>query len=56
MWYEAFEGGWTSSTILSVPLVYPYAILPLGMALTSVQYVFHILELLKGHGGGKSPP
>jgi len=47
MWWEAYAGDWKSSTILGVPLIYPYAILPLGMALTSVQYIIIIQGLLK---------
>ncbi|MDQ1333565.1 MAG: hypothetical protein QG552_515 [Thermodesulfobacteriota bacterium] len=47
MWWEAYSGDWKSSTILGVPLIYPYAILPLGMALTSVQYGVIIQGLLK---------
>lgn len=47
MWWEAYTGDWKSSTILGVPLIYPYAILPLGMALTSLQYGVIIRGLLK---------
>jgi TRAP-type C4-dicarboxylate transport system permease small subunit len=47
MWWEAYTGDWKSSTILGVPLIYPYAILPLGMALTSLQYGVIIQGLLK---------
>jgi len=47
MWWEAYSGDWKSSTILGVPLIYPYAILPLGMALTSVQYGVIIQGLLR---------
>ena len=39
MWWEAYEGGWSSSSLLSVPLVYPYALIPVGMFLTGLQYV-----------------
>lgn len=42
MWWEAYEGGWKSSSILSMPLIYPYACLPVGMFLTSLQYVVRI--------------
>lgn len=44
MWWEAYEGGWDSSSLWSVPLVYPYAILPIGMGLTAAQYVVKILD------------
>lgn len=44
MWWDAYEGGWKSSSILSMPLVYPYAFLPVGMFLTSLQYVVRISQ------------
>jgi len=47
MWWEAWEGKWLSSSLLSTPLIYPYAIIPLGMILTSLQYVIKIRELVK---------
>ena len=46
MWWEAFEGGWRSSSLLSVPLVYPYALIPVGMFLTGLQYVVKGAEML----------
>ncbi len=52
MWWEAYTGGWKSPASWGVPLIYPYAILPLGMALTSIQYVVIIGGLLRT---GKSP-
>lgn len=45
MWWEAFEGGWRSSSLLSFPLVYPYALIPIGMFLTSLQYIIRIIEM-----------
>ncbi len=50
MWLEAFEGNWRSSSLLSFPLVYPYALIPLGMMLTSFQYVIRIIELVGALG------
>ncbi|MCK9363935.1 MAG: TRAP transporter small permease [Syntrophales bacterium] len=47
MWWEAWEGNWLSSSLLSTPLIYPYAIIPVGMILTSLQYVIKIMELVK---------
>lgn len=47
MWWEAFEGGWKSSSLLSVPLVYPYALLPLGMTLTSLQYIIQLMDFMR---------
>ena len=42
MWYEAYEGGWASESLWSVPLVYPYLIIPLGMTLTALQFTVRI--------------
>lgn len=47
MWWEAFEGGWKSSSLLSVPLIYPYALIPIGMALTSLQYIIRLMDIIK---------
>ncbi|MEW5908779.1 MAG: TRAP transporter small permease [Thermodesulfobacteriota bacterium] len=55
MWWEAFEGGWKSSSILSVPLVYPYALLPAGMILTSFEYMIRIMDLFKQKNRVASP-
>lgn len=38
-WWEATQQGWTSSTAWNPPLTYPYAILPVGMALIALQYL-----------------
>jgi len=46
MWWEAFEGNWSSSSLLSVPLVYPYALIPVGMFLTGLQYVVKLSGML----------
>ena len=55
MWWEAFDGGWKSSSLLSVPLVYPYALLPLGMILTSLQYVIRLMDLTRALRAQKGP-
>jgi TRAP-type C4-dicarboxylate transport system permease small subunit len=55
MWWEAFDGGWKSSTILSVPLIYPYALLPLGMILTSLQYLIRLMDLTRALRGQNQP-
>jgi len=47
MWWEAWKGDWLSSSLLSTPLIYPYAIIPVGMILTSLQYVIKISELVR---------
>lgn len=46
MWWEAFEGNWSSPSLLSVPLVYPYALIPVGMFLTGLQYVVKLAGML----------
>lgn len=48
MWWEAFEGGWTSSTAWGPPLSVIYAILPLGMLLVACQYMAFIVEGVLG--------
>jgi TRAP-type C4-dicarboxylate transport system permease small subunit len=53
MWWEAWDGKWLSSSLLSTPLIYPYAIIPVGMTLTSLQYVIKIMALFKGEKTGK---
>jgi TRAP-type C4-dicarboxylate transport system permease small subunit len=55
MWWEAFDGGWKSSSIISVPLIYPYALLPLGMILTSLQYMIRLMDLTKALRGREQP-
>ncbi|MFH1491627.1 MAG: TRAP transporter small permease [Pseudomonadota bacterium] len=55
MWWEAFEGGWKSSSLLSVPLIYPYALLPLGMILTSLQYIIQLMDLIRKGKAKKQP-
>jgi TRAP-type C4-dicarboxylate transport system permease small subunit len=42
MWYEAYESDWRSDTVWGPKLVYPYAIIPLGMIWFSVQYFIEI--------------
>jgi TRAP-type C4-dicarboxylate transport system permease small subunit len=46
MWWEAYDGGWRSSSLLSVPLVFPYALIPVGMFVTGLQYVVRQAEML----------
>jgi TRAP-type C4-dicarboxylate transport system permease small subunit len=46
MWWEAFEGNWRSSSLLSVPLVYPYALIPVGMFLTGLQYIVKLSGMI----------
>jgi len=59
MWWEAYEGNWSSSSLLSVPLVYPYALIPVGMFLTGLQYTVKIAGMLFSvtrNAPGSAPP
>ena len=56
MWWEAFEGGWRSSSLLSFPLIYPYALLPLGMILTSLLYILRLNDMIKEWKAESRPP
>ncbi|MDX1604836.1 MAG: TRAP transporter small permease [Candidatus Competibacterales bacterium] len=51
-WYEAWANGWTAQTVWAPPLWIPYAAVPLGMGLLSLQYVADIVALL----GGRDQP
>lgn len=59
MWLEAAEKGWRSGTAWNPPLAYPYAILPIGMALIALQYVAIMVDLVRdlltGEGRERSP-
>ncbi len=39
MWYEAYENNWVSESLWSIPLKYPYLIIPIGMTLTALQFI-----------------
>ena len=59
MWWEAYEGNWSSSSLLSVPLIYPYALIPVGMFLTGLQYTVKIAGMLFSvtrNAPGSAPP
>lgn len=47
-WYEAFSRGFTTSSMWRARLWIPYASLPVGMALLSLQYVADIWALATG--------
>lgn len=55
MWWHATERGWTSGTAWNPPLVYPYAILPLGMALIALQYVVIVARTIRRITAGAPP-
>jgi TRAP-type C4-dicarboxylate transport system permease small subunit len=43
-WFEAYEAGWTTSTVWAPPLSIVYAILPIGMLFVACQYIAMIIE------------
>ena len=47
-WLEAWEGNWLSESVWEVRLWIPYAALPLGFAIISLQYLADILSLFTG--------
>ena len=47
-WHEAWADGWRSSTVTRVPLWIPYASLPIGMGLLSLQLLADLVHLLGG--------
>lgn len=44
--FEAWEGGWTTSTIAAIPLWIPATPMLVGFALLCLQYVVEIIKLL----------
>lgn len=47
-WWEAWDNRWRSETVWAVRLWIPYASLPIGFAVLSLQYIADILALLTG--------
>jgi TRAP-type C4-dicarboxylate transport system permease small subunit len=47
-WYEAWENNWRSESIWRVRLWIPYAAMPIGLGLLSLQYVAELAKLLGG--------
>src|SRR5262249_26983059 len=45
-WYEALENNWSSVSIWSEGMWIPYAAMPVGLALLSLQYVVEIIKLV----------
>ena len=56
--HEALVNGWTTDTIWALPLWIPYLSIPVGIGLTSLQYVADILALVGGQDMpfGMTPP
>jgi len=42
--WPAYEGGWRSDTILSVPLVYPYFFMTSGLSILTLQYFVKVIH------------
>ena len=47
-WKEAWDNGWVSDTIWRARLWIPYASMPIGLGLLTLQYVVDIVALLTG--------
>ncbi|MGP3667300.1 MAG: TRAP transporter small permease subunit [Candidatus Bathyarchaeota archaeon] len=46
LWWTAYSLGWRTGTLFNPPLAIPYAFIPLGMILLSLQYIVYIAELI----------
>jgi TRAP-type C4-dicarboxylate transport system permease small subunit len=51
-WYEAWDGNWASETMWRVRLWIPYAAMPIGLGLLTLQYVAALYNLFTG----REPP
>ena len=47
-WYEAWENNWRSESMWRARLWIPYAAMPIGLGLLSLQYVAEIFKLMTG--------
>src|ERR671919_1793382 len=58
-WYQSYTEDWHAQTVWRPPLWVPYAAVPLGMGVMSLQYVAEILALVTGRqapsSGGAEP-
>ncbi len=58
-WYQSYIEDWHAQTVWRPPLWVPYAAVPLGMGVMSLQYVAEILALVTGRlapsSGGAEP-
>lgn len=43
-WYEAFSKGWRTETVWAIPLWIPLLPLPVGMAMTCIQYAAELMR------------
>lgn len=44
-WWEAYEGGWTTSSVAAVPLWWPLTPIMVGFLLLTLQYIAELLKL-----------
>ena len=51
-WYESYENNWVSDTMWRARLWIPYAAMPVGLGILSLQYVVDLINLLTG----REPP
>ena len=51
-WHEAWSNNWRSDSMWRARLWIPYASMPIGMALLSLQYIVEIIKLVTG----REPP
>jgi TRAP-type C4-dicarboxylate transport system permease small subunit len=47
-WYEAWENNWRSESMWRARLWIPYAAMPIGLGLLTLQYVAELMKLLSG--------
>jgi TRAP-type C4-dicarboxylate transport system permease small subunit len=52
LWVEAWDNGWLSDTMWRAQLWVPYAAMPVGLAILSLQYVADLIALVTG----REPP
>jgi TRAP-type C4-dicarboxylate transport system permease small subunit len=51
-WYESYENNWVSDTMWRARLWIPYAAMPVGLGILTLQYVADLINLLTG----REPP
>jgi TRAP-type C4-dicarboxylate transport system permease small subunit len=47
MWFESYENGWRSGSVWGPKLIYPYAIIPIGMIWFAVQYFVEVRKRIR---------
>jgi TRAP-type C4-dicarboxylate transport system permease small subunit len=51
-WHEAWENRWVSDTMWRARLWIPYAAMPIGLGILTLQYIAELMELITG----REPP